>query len=63
MWKKLYQKKKEKGINSGDSRGDEGECLLEIGEKNLDIVTGIEYMDKDERILTKQVNNLKKVRL
>ena len=66
--KDLYQKllkqfneskKKEKGINSGDSRGDEGECLLEIGEKNLDIVTGIEYMDKDERILTKQVNNLK----
>ena len=65
--KDLYQKllkqfnewkKKEKGINSGDSRGDEGESLIESGDKNNDIAT-TEYMDKDERNIAKQYNKLK----
>ena len=66
--KDLYQKllkqfnelkKKEKGINSENSHGEENECLLEIGEKNIDISTGINDLDKDERNMAKQYNKLK----
>ena len=66
--KDLYQKllkqfneskKKEKGINSGDSRGEEGESLIESGDKNIDINAGADYMDKDERNIAKQYNKLK----
>ena len=66
--KDLYQKllkqfnelkKKEKGINSENSHGEENECLLEIGDKNIDIGTGIGDLDKDERNMAKQYNKLK----
>ena len=66
--KDLYQKllkqfneskKKEKGINSGDSRDNEGESLLEIGDKDIDIQTGNEFLDKEDKNITKQYNNLK----
>ena len=66
--KDLYQKllkqfneskKKEKGINSGDSHDNEGESLIEIGDKNIDIATGNEFSEKDEKIMAKQYNKLK----
>ena len=67
--KDLYQKllkqfneskKKEKGINSENSRGDEGESLLESGDKNIDTATGREYsLDKDDRNIAKQYDKLK----
>ena len=67
--KELYQKllkqfneskKKEKGINSENSRGgDEGESLLESGDKNNDIA-GREYsLDKDEKNNSKSYDKLK----
>ena len=66
--KDLYQKllkqfneskKKEKGINSGDSHSEDNECLIEIGDKNIDISTGINDLDKDERNMAKEYNKLK----
>ena len=67
--KELYQnllkqfnesKKKEKGINSENSRGEEGESLLESGDKNIDTATGREYSsDKDDRNNEKQYDKLK----
>lgn len=68
--KELYQKllkqfneskKKEKGINSENSPGDEGESLLESGDKNIDNATGRELsLDKDDdRNIAKQYDNLK----
>ena len=67
--KELYQKllkqfneskKKEKGINSEYSRGEEGESLLEIGDKNIEIATGREYsLDKDDNNNSKQYDKLK----
>ena len=68
--KDLYQKllkqfneskKKEKGINSENSPGDEGESLLESGDKNIDNATGRELsLDKDDdRNMAKQYDKLK----
>jgi len=68
--KDLYQKllkqfneskKKEKGINSENSPGDEGESLLESADKNIDNATGRELsLDKDDdRNLAKQYDKLK----
>ena len=67
--KDLYQKllkqfneskKKEKGMHSENSRGEEGESLLESGDKNIDMTTGREYsMDKDDRNIAKQYDKLK----
>ena len=67
--KELYQKllkqfneskKKDKGINSENSRGEEGESLLESGDKNIDMATGREYsLDKDDRNIAKQYDKLK----
>ena len=66
--KDLYQKllkqfneakKKEKGINSLDSRDNEGESLIEIGDKNIDIINGNEFMEKDEKNMAKIFNKLK----
>jgi hypothetical protein len=67
--KDLYQKllkqfneskKKEKGINSENSRGDEGESLLESGDKNIDNTIGREYsVDKDDRNIATQYDKLK----
>ena len=67
--KDLYQKllkqfneskKKDKGINSENSRGEEGESLLESGDKNIDMATGREYsLDKDDKNIAKQYDKLK----
>ena len=66
--KHLYQKlskqfnqtkKKEKGINSGDSHSEDNECLIEIGDKNIDISTGMNDLDKDERNMAKEYSKLK----
>ena len=67
--KDLYQKllkqfneskKKEKGINSENSRGEEGESLLESGDNNIDNATGREYsLDKDNRNSSKQYDKFK----
>ena len=67
--KDLYQKllkqfneskKKEKGMNSECSRGEEGESLLESGDKNIDIATGREYsLDKDDKNNSKKYDKLK----
>ena len=68
--KDLYQKllkqfneskKKDKGINSGDSQDNEVEIenLMEIDDKNIDIATGNEFYDKDEKNVEKQYNKLK----
>ena len=66
--KELYQKllkqfneskKKEKGINSGDSRSEENECLIEMGDKNIDLGNGINELDKDETNMAKEYNKLK----
>ena len=65
--KDLYQKllkqfneskKKEKGINSGDSRDNEGESLIEIGDKNNDIPNVNEFSE-DEKSMAKKYNKLK----
>ena len=68
--KDLYQKllkqfneskKRDKGINSGDSQDNEVEIenLMEIGDKNLDIATGNEFSEKDEKNMEKHYNKLK----
>ena len=67
--KELYQKllkqfneskKKEKGINSEYSPGEEAESLLESGDKNIEIATGREYsLDKDDKNNSKQYDKLK----
>ena len=62
--KELYQKllkqfneskKKEKGIGSENGRGEEGESLLESGDKNVDAATG------EECFLGKEENNMPKL--
>ena len=67
--KDLYQKllkqfneskKKEKGINSENSHGEEGESILESGDKNNDAATGREFsIDKDDNNMSKQYDKLK----
>ena len=66
--KDLYQKllkqfneakKKEKGINSAESRDNEGESLIEIVDKNIDIPNVNEFSEKDEKNMAKQYNKLK----
>ena len=53
-------KKKEKGINSENSRGDEGESILESGDKNIEPTRGREYSsDKEDRNIEKQYDKLK----